>query len=103
MTEADALTDVRPAHTSRRRWLRRRARLLAGLCVVLSFYAIATAADLLAPYDYSAQSRRELAAPPTPLHFRDAAGGWHARPFIYARRLTDPLARTYAEDLARAY
>ena len=103
MTEADALTDVQPARTSRRRPLRRRARLLAGLCIVLSFYAIALAADLLAPYDYSAQSRRELAAPPTPIHFRDAAGGWHARPFIYARRLTDPLARTYTEDLARAY
>ncbi len=103
MAEAHSLTDESRARASRRRRLRGRARLLAGLGVVLSFYAAALAADFLAPYDYRAQSRRELSAPPTPLHFRDAAGGWHARPFIYARRLTDPLARTYTEDPARAY
>ena len=103
MNEAHELTVELHARMSRRRWLRRRARLLAGLCIVLSFYAAAAAADFLAPYDYRAQSRRELSAPPTPLHFRDAAGHWHARPFIYARRLTDPLARTYAEDTARTY
>jgi peptide/nickel transport system permease protein len=103
MNEAHELTAEPGARMSRRRWLRRRARLLAGLCIVLSFYAAAAAADFLAPYDYRAQSRRELSAPPTPLHFRDAEGHWHARPFIYARRITDPLARTYAEDTARAY
>jgi peptide/nickel transport system permease protein len=103
MDEAHSLTDESRARVPLRRRLRGRARLLAGFGVVLSFYAAALAADFLAPYDYRAQSRRELSAPPTPLHFRDAAGGWHARPFIYARRLTDPLARTYTEDTARAY
>ncbi|HEX8071539.1 MAG TPA: ABC transporter permease [Pyrinomonadaceae bacterium] len=88
--------------TWRARW-RRRGRLLAGLCVVLCFYAAALAADFLAPYDYRAQARREPGAPPSVLHFRAADGRWHTRPFIYARRLTDPLARTYNEDATRAY
>jgi peptide/nickel transport system permease protein len=90
-------------HPSRRRWRRRRARLLTGLTIILLFYFVAACADLLAPYDYRAQSRNEPAAPPTPLHWRDSEGHWPARPFIYARRLTDPLARTYAEDATRSY
>jgi peptide/nickel transport system permease protein len=90
-------------HASLRPRWRRRGRLLAGLSIVLLFYTTALSADFLAPYDYRAQARREPAAPPTILRFRDAAGRWHARPFIYARRLTDPLARTYTEETARAY
>jgi peptide/nickel transport system permease protein len=58
---------------------------------------------LLAPYDYRAQSRREPLAPRTRLRWRDAQGGWHLRPFIYARRLVDPLERRYEEQTERAY
>ncbi len=89
-------------HAPRRR-RRRRARLLVGVSIVVLFYFVALCGDFIAPYDYRAQSRRELSAPATPLHFRDATGRWHARPFIYARRLIDPLARTYAEDTTRTY
>ena len=112
MTDAHTPTHAPPArgdnddaaHTPppRRRRVRR-TRLFAGLCIVLLFYAAAVCADVVAPYDYRAQSRREPDAPPTPLHFRDATGRWHARPFIHARRLTDPLARTYTEETAHAY
>ncbi len=91
------------ARGPRRRWLRQRARLLAGLTIVLLFYFVAVCADFIAPYEYRALARGEESAPPSPLHFRDMAGHWHARPFIYPRRLTDPLARSYAEDVARAY
>jgi peptide/nickel transport system permease protein len=92
-----------PARPTWRRRARRRARLLAGLSIILLFYFVAISADFLAPYDYSAQTRREPSAPPSPIHFRDETGQWHAHPFIYARRLTDPLARTYAEDTTRRY
>jgi peptide/nickel transport system permease protein len=64
---------------------------------------VAVFADFLAPYDYRAQSRREPLAPPVSIHFRDAGGGWHLRPFIYARRLVDPLEQRYEEDGERAY
>jgi peptide/nickel transport system permease protein len=82
---------------------RRRPKFLFGLVIISLFYLAALFADFLAPYDYRAQSRRELLAPPTPLHFRDAEGRWHARPFVYARRIVDPLERRYAEDTTRRY
>jgi peptide/nickel transport system permease protein len=82
---------------------RRRAGLYAGLLIVSLFYATAILADLFAPYDYRAQSRREPLAPPSAIHFRDAQGRWSPRPFIYARRMVDPLERRYEEEPLRAY
>jgi peptide/nickel transport system permease protein len=84
-------------------YARRRPKFLAGFIIVTLFYAVALFADFLSPYDYRSQSRRELMAPQTDLHFRDEAGQFSARPFIYARRLVDPLERRYVEDTARRY
>jgi len=86
-----------------RRRLARRWKLIAGLCIVSTFYVVAVLANFIAPYDASEQSRQQPLAPPTPIHFRDAEGRWHARPFIYRLRLTDPLARTYSEDTAARF
>jgi ABC-type dipeptide/oligopeptide/nickel transport system permease subunit len=83
--------------------VRRRGRLVAGLSVVAAFYFVALFADFIAPYDPRAQSRRETRAPASVVRFRDAAGRLHLRPFVYARSLTDPLARTYGEDTSRRY
>jgi peptide/nickel transport system permease protein len=83
--------------------LRRRARLVAGLSVVASFYLVAVFADFLAPYDYRAQSREEPSSPASTIHFRDAGGQFHPRPFVYRRRLSDPLARAYEEETGRGY
>ena len=80
-----------------------RTALIAGTIVVMFFYAIAIFADLLATDDYRLQSRREPMAPPSPLHFRDSTGNWQLRPFIYARRLVDPLERRYEENPGQAY
>lgn len=84
-------------------FVRRRKKFVAGLILVVLFYLIAIFADFLAPYDYRSQLRVEPGAPPNRIHFRDAGGEWHARPFIYARRMVDPLQRLYAEDEARPY
>ncbi len=78
-------------------------RLFAGSIILFVFYAAAIFADFLAPYDYRAQSRLEPSAPPARIRFRDSAGDWRIRPFIYARRLTDPLARSYVEDETQIY
>jgi peptide/nickel transport system permease protein len=86
-----------------RRALRRRARLFVGLTILCLFYLTAIFADFLAPYDYRAQSRGEPLAPPTAIHFRDREGHLSVRPFIYARRLTDPLERRYEEQRERAF
>ncbi len=82
---------------------RRRPKFLVGLCIVTLFYLTALLADFLAPYDYRSQSRRELLAPATPIHFFDGEENFHARPFVYAQRLVDPLERRYEEDTTRAY
>jgi peptide/nickel transport system permease protein len=76
---------------------------IAGLGIISLFYLTVVFADFLAPYDYRAQSRREPFQPPTALHFSDDRGPWRARPFIYARRLVDPLERRYDEETADAF
>ena len=86
-----------------RNQLRRRGALLTGAGIVMFFCLTAVFADLLAPYDYSALSRKEPFAPPTIIRFRDAQGRWHARPFIYARRLLDPVTQRYEDVTDRAY
>src|SRR5262245_62574608 len=80
-----------------------RGALLAGAGIITFFCLIAVFADLLAPYDYSSLSRMEPFAPPTAIRFRDAEGRWHARPFIYARRLVDPVTQHYEEVVDRPY
>jgi peptide/nickel transport system permease protein len=84
-------------------FVRGHKRLAAGLVLLATFYLAALVADFLAPYDYRAQSRLEPMAPPASLHFRDAQGDWHLRPFVYAQRLVDPLTRSYVEDTTRVY
>ena len=81
--------------------MRRRRKSVAGVILVAFFYLVAIFADFLAPYDYRSQLRAEPGAPPNEIHFRDSSNEWHARPFIYARRMADPLQRLYAEDVTR--
>lgn len=106
-TQPDKSDDKPPRFAARlregRRALRHRGRLVAGVSVVASFYLVAVFADFLAPYDYRAQSRDEPSAPASTLRFRDAEGRLHPRPFVYRRRLADPLARAYEEDTAGRY
>ncbi len=117
MTETDAPTvetkeplieeEPRPSWRTqagrRVRFIRRRSRLIIGALIVGCFYLLALFADFLAPYDYRSQSRGEEMAPPTAIHFRDASGQWHARPFIYARSLVDHLEQRYEEQPSRAF
>lgn len=83
--------------------LRRNWKFAAGLSVVCIFYLIAIFADLIAPYDYRSQSRSEPSAPPITLHFRDEAGNFHFRPFVFERELADPLELRYTEDRSRRF
>jgi peptide/nickel transport system permease protein len=97
-------TDERPRGIGRALlFARRRRKFTVGFIIVSLFYTVAVFADFLAPYDYRLQSRREVYAPASTLRFRDAEGRWHARPFIYASRMIDPLERRYVEDASRRY
>ena len=70
---------------------------VAGWIVVGLFALFAIFAGLLAPYDYSAQSRSEPSAPATRIHFSGLT------PIIYSRRIEDALRRTYTEDTSVAF
>ena len=77
-------------------------KLAAGLLVLVTFYMTAIFADFLAPYDYRQQSRQEPSAPPSAIRFHDSKGNFHLRPFVYPKRLGDPLSLRYTEDMSRA-
>jgi peptide/nickel transport system permease protein len=91
------------ASASRYHHFRGRNSLIIGILILAFFCLVAVFADLLATYDYRSQSRREPMAPSSSLRFRDVQGNWHPRPFIYARRLVDPLERRYEEDTRQRY
>jgi peptide/nickel transport system permease protein len=60
-------------------------------------------AGFLAPYDPAAQERALSYAPPTRVHFIDAAGHVHPRPFIYGISSLHSFADPYVEDHARRF
>ncbi len=86
-----------------RQTVRNRRSLAVGIFSVALFYVIAVFADFLATYNYTAQSRQQPMAPASSLHFQDAQGQWHWRPFVYSRTLVDPLDRRYVNDPHQAY
>jgi peptide/nickel transport system permease protein len=77
------------------------AVLVAGLA---GLHLVLLCAGFVAPYDPAGQDRELAYAPPTRLHFRDAAG-FHVRPFVYAWTpvLEGDQAGSYQEDRNRAY
>ncbi|HEY1212667.1 MAG TPA: ABC transporter permease [Bryobacteraceae bacterium] len=46
-------------------------------------YTVVLFAGFFAPYEFEKQNRQFALAPPTPIHFLDSKGQFHARPFIY--------------------
>jgi peptide/nickel transport system permease protein len=54
-----------------------------AIIVLLAVHVLAAGADVIAPYPPDEQHRDASYAPPTRIHFADAAGTWHAVPFVY--------------------
>jgi peptide/nickel transport system permease protein len=77
------------------------ARRFAGLLLVF-FIVVVVFADFIAPYDYASQSRQAISASPSSIRFRDRDGNF-GRPFMYSRRLADPLTFRYEEIEAEKY
>ena len=61
-----------------------RSRLLVALIALGVLHLAVACAGFLAPYDPAAQDRQHPYAPPMRLHFVDATGRAHLRPFFYA-------------------
>jgi peptide/nickel transport system permease protein len=66
--------------------LTHRQKLACSVAVLAAFSCIILFAGFFAPYDFAAQGRDTPFAPPTAIHFVDAAGTFHIRPFVYAPR-----------------
>lgn len=61
----------------------RRRKLVGALILLAAFQSLILLAGFFAPYDFASQNRERPFAPPTALHFVDARGHFHFRPFIY--------------------
>ncbi len=77
-----------------------RTAIVAGLLVVLHLPVMF--AGFFAPYGYAEQNRELSFAPPTRLHFVDALGTFHFRPFVYDWKQT-AASGPYEEDRTRAH
>ena len=63
--------------------LKRNRLGLGGFFVLILLYNLAIFADFVSPYHYDNEARTRSYNPPTGLHFFDAQGRFHLRPFIY--------------------
>ncbi|BAS28300.1 peptide ABC transporter permease [Limnochorda pilosa] len=108
MTRAPGEAEVRTltrAQRVRRRFLRHRVGV-AGFAVAAVLYLIIALGPFLAPYPFDQMHRDHRYAPPTPIHFMDAEGRFHARPFVYGiERTRDPVTFQfrYQEDRSQIH
>jgi peptide/nickel transport system permease protein len=75
-------------------------RLALGFLAAL--HAAALLAGYLAPYPYAEQHRDYPYAPPARLHFEDASGRFHPRPFVYGLA-PGSAPGTWREDPSHAW
>ena len=77
-------------------------KLRLTLALLVAVHLAILLAPWLAPYDFSTQYRDYPDAPPTHVHFADAAGRFHLRPFVYAITQTLPSGQ-YVEARDQVY
>jgi peptide/nickel transport system permease protein len=83
--------------------LTHRQKLVCSAAVLAMFSCVILFAGFFAPYDFAAQDRDAPFAPPTAIHFVDAAGAFHIRPFVYGPRDSGQTAAIGAADLRQSY
>ena len=84
---------------------RNRVAVLGGILLLASYITFVLIPELVAPYDLNHTSDF-TEAPPTGIHFVDADGKFHARPFVYGMEQKldfKTRARTYVEDTTKVY
>ncbi len=74
-----------------------------GLTLLGVLYLLSLLGGFIAPYNHRSQAKDTPFLPPTRIHFVDAQGGFHLRPFIYRPRITDRLMFAYEDDQAQPY
>jgi peptide/nickel transport system permease protein len=93
---ADATPPESPARIFWRQ-LRKSPLAIAGGLMLLVFYLLAVVAPFVAPYSEEEMDRQRYFHPPHRVHFVDANGGFHVRPFVRETRLANPSTFAYEE------
>ncbi|HKX17457.1 MAG TPA: ABC transporter permease [bacterium] len=99
---AEAARARSPWQLAWRQLLRYRLAVAGGIALVV-LYAAMVLAEALAPYGLDQSDRNLFYAPPTGIHWIDARGRFHLRPFVYPYRVVDPSIPQYAPDTSRTY
>jgi len=85
---------------------RKHKMALVGGVITILFYIVALFCEVIAPYDPQSYSAAYKFVAPQKIHFFDAEGKFHLRPFVYGlNRERDPetLRATYTEDETKIY
>lgn len=99
---AEAARARSPWQLAWRQLQRYRLAVAAGVALIV-LYGAMVLAEFLAPYGLDQSDRSLFYAPPTGIHWVDASGRWHLRPFVYAYRAVDVSIPQYAPDTSRRY
>lgn len=84
---------------------RNRMAVIGGIILITFYLSFVLIPEFISPYSIT-QTSDYAEAPPTKLHFVDAEGKFHARPFVYGMEQKldfKTRARTYVEDTTRVY
>jgi peptide/nickel transport system permease protein len=87
------------------RKLMRHRLAVTGLGILCVLYLGCVFADFISPYHYDNESRGNAYNPPTRIHFRDAEGAFHIRPFVYEHtfEFDENYRRAYVEKTGRTF
>src|SRR5882724_11907573 len=78
-------------------------KLIIAITFLLLLQSAIVFAGFVAPYDPAWQNRDLPFVPPTRIHFVDAGGNWHLRPFIYQWASLPQSIYEYQESRRREY
>ncbi len=88
-------------------WRFRKHRLaLTAMAVLAVMYTVVIFAEFVAPYDPRRSDKHYIYAPPQAIHFIDAEGRFHLRPFTYKMKGTlnmETLRVEYVYDTSQKY
>jgi peptide/nickel transport system permease protein len=74
-----------------------------ALAILLVAHGVILFAEFFAPYDFAIQRRQFAFAPPNRIHFIDADGRFHLRPFVYPWAALSDASSQYQENRAVRY
>ena len=87
------------------RFKRHRLAYVSGVFLLL-LYVLSAFCEFVSPYGTTTRNDDAINAPPMSVHFFDAQGNFHLRPFVYAYRMEvneDTWMREYSEDTTRRF